>query len=90
MRSLLLVASLLFNLALAALALSPGLVTRAVPHVNDIACAHCADPETQHALVAAALRGQEMIYAGLPSATAVLCLAAANVSLLAFALLRKP
>ena len=89
MRATLLLVSLLINCALAFLALSTGLVTRATPHLNDIACTHCAEPETQHALVAAALKGQDLVYAGLPNSNAVLGLALANVMLLAFALYRK-
>ena len=89
MRVVLLVVCLLVNLALGAITLSPGLVTRANPHLEGITCPHCSEPETQRALLAAALQGEERIYASLPNANYVLGLLAANLLLVAYATRRR-
>jgi hypothetical protein len=89
MRVVLLTVSLLVNLAVAAITLAPGLVTRANPHLEGITCPHCSELETQRALLAAALQGEERIYASLPNANYVLGLLAANLLLVGCASFRK-
>jgi hypothetical protein len=89
MRVVLLTVSLFVNLAVPAILLSPGLVMRANPHLEGITYPHCSEPETQRALLAAALQGEERIYASLPNANYVLGLLAANLLVGGYASFRK-
>ena len=78
MRSLLLLIVVVLNVALAFVALAPGLISFANPAVQDIQCPHCSDQDTQKALLEAALRGQAQVVASFPSTPVVLALLTAN------------
>jgi hypothetical protein len=78
MRGLLLLIVVALNVALSFVALVPGLVSFANPRVQDISCTHCAEPDTQGALLQAALRGQSQVISSHPSTVIVVALLAAN------------
>ena len=78
MKGLLLLVVVALNIALAFVALVPSLISFANPHVQDIQCSHCAEPDTQKALLQAALRGQAQVVTSRSSNAIVLVLLAAN------------
>ena len=78
MRGLLLLVVVALNIGLAFVTLVPGFITFANPHVQDIQCPHCAELDTQKALLQAALRGQAQVVTSRSPNAIILALLAAN------------